>query len=623
MALGIIELLEIVQIEQDQCSIASIARADRHRLLQTLQQQAPIRQLGQRIVERQLMDVLFFLPAFGDIEEGRHRADDLSILGDGMRPVFHGNRHAIPAPEHLVVAMRGLVQPESLIHDAILRRIGRPVGMRVMDQGVDVFAQHLLHPRITQDFQEGGVGKGAIALVIHAIHPFRHRVEQALQLLLGILLVLLRRLALANVAAGTIDIAVGQAHGIQFERDLFAGVGQQADLVNMPPGFRHDLAAHLAVDRAPVGRHQVEDGHGIQFAAFVAEQLDHVVVDIEDAPVRLDDENSIRRTLQGHAQALLAFAQRRDHGERRLFRFAQQLMVFLIQLLQFGGILACHAPVEQARQHAAAEPEQCSQRHHDGEDVRLDAQAIHRADRLRCDVQSEHRGVMHGRDRQPQRNTAQHIALAVAQLAPERVIHDIQSAPGGGDGNQHGNQEDQRVVTDGRRHLERGHADVMHAADADPHQDCAEQQAARTDLGIAQHPEPDQGRDDGRQQRQQRQFEVIPERDRQMESQHAHEVHGPHRRAQCCRPGQHPDVGGVAVADAHAPRMDQRGIGADHGQHHRQHNQINIPVDRQNLPLFNNPFPIARPSLLQKRGLTQAFTLVEPASYPHQPGSIC
>ena len=135
----------------------------------------------------------------------------------------------------------------------------------------------------------------------------------------------------------------------------------------MPSGNAHDLLADLAVAFAPIRRHQVESRHRVQFTALIAEQIDHIVVDIHDATILLGDEHRIGRTLQSHAQALFAFAHRLDHAARHFLRLLQQLLVPVLQIFQFICVLARHALVEQAGQQAATEPEQRGQRHHDGQ----------------------------------------------------------------------------------------------------------------------------------------------------------------------------------------------------------------------------------------------------------------
>ena len=46
--------------------------------------------------------------AFGNVQEGDHRADDLSFLADGVSPVFHWKTRAIGAPEDFRVRMNSL-----------------------------------------------------------------------------------------------------------------------------------------------------------------------------------------------------------------------------------------------------------------------------------------------------------------------------------------------------------------------------------------------------------------------------------------------------------------------------------------------------------------------------------
>jgi hypothetical protein len=49
----IIKWLEVVQIKEHQCAIANTARTGSHALAQAIIEQMPVRQPGQRVMERQ------------------------------------------------------------------------------------------------------------------------------------------------------------------------------------------------------------------------------------------------------------------------------------------------------------------------------------------------------------------------------------------------------------------------------------------------------------------------------------------------------------------------------------------------------------------------------------------
>ena len=59
---GIVKHFEVVQTDEQQRPLAMAATADRHGLLQTVPQQAPVGQLGEQIIESKL--VYFFIRLF-------------------------------------------------------------------------------------------------------------------------------------------------------------------------------------------------------------------------------------------------------------------------------------------------------------------------------------------------------------------------------------------------------------------------------------------------------------------------------------------------------------------------------------------------------------------------------
>ena len=73
MTQRVVEALEIVQIDEEDRPPPPVAGARRQCLLQPVQQEPPVGQPGQGIVERQLLDVRLCRLALGDVDE---RADE-------------------------------------------------------------------------------------------------------------------------------------------------------------------------------------------------------------------------------------------------------------------------------------------------------------------------------------------------------------------------------------------------------------------------------------------------------------------------------------------------------------------------------------------------------------------
>ena len=67
MSLGIVEGLEVVQIDELQCPHASAACTDAQSLIQSINHQAAVGELRQGVVERQLVDLFFGSFALGDV----------------------------------------------------------------------------------------------------------------------------------------------------------------------------------------------------------------------------------------------------------------------------------------------------------------------------------------------------------------------------------------------------------------------------------------------------------------------------------------------------------------------------------------------------------------------------
>ena len=57
MAIGVVQRLEIVQIDEQQCAFALAARTASQSLLKAVQQQAAVGQVRQRVKERQVLDL--------------------------------------------------------------------------------------------------------------------------------------------------------------------------------------------------------------------------------------------------------------------------------------------------------------------------------------------------------------------------------------------------------------------------------------------------------------------------------------------------------------------------------------------------------------------------------------
>lgn len=96
MAQRVVQGLELVQIDKQQRPTPPRALAQRHGLLHSVEQQAPVGQVGERIVEGQMSDLFLGFLALADVRERGHIVRDLSIV------TAHG-RNALQQRIHLAV----------------------------------------------------------------------------------------------------------------------------------------------------------------------------------------------------------------------------------------------------------------------------------------------------------------------------------------------------------------------------------------------------------------------------------------------------------------------------------------------------------------------------------------
>ena len=68
MAEGVVEGLEIVQVNKQQRTFSAAARTGSQCLLEPIHEKPPVGQAGERVVERQMLDFFFCCLAFRDID---------------------------------------------------------------------------------------------------------------------------------------------------------------------------------------------------------------------------------------------------------------------------------------------------------------------------------------------------------------------------------------------------------------------------------------------------------------------------------------------------------------------------------------------------------------------------
>ena len=105
---------------------------------------------------------LHLLP-LGDVREVDDGPLDLPVAAaEGVRGVFGREGRPVPPPEDLVIHPAPLPGPEGPVDRAVFRGVGRAVGTGVVDQRVDVLAEHVVGP-VAEHLRGRPVDEGAAA----------------------------------------------------------------------------------------------------------------------------------------------------------------------------------------------------------------------------------------------------------------------------------------------------------------------------------------------------------------------------------------------------------------------------------------------------------------------------
>ncbi len=261
-------------------------------------------------------------------------------------------------------------------------------------------------------------------------------------------------------------------------------------------------------------------------------------------------------------------------GEWIVQRGLQQLFVGLGQRIGQQAGAGAHLAVEQRRNQRDAQRGQGGDDDQHGQPLGIQPVGVHRAaDAAFREVGGGHAGVMHAHDGQAHHQRgqpAQQPGMALLAAQPEG---DPQGGTGGDDGNEQRSGEPPRVVVDAGLHPHRGHAQVMHAGDAQPHQHRAGHQARPRQFRARHQPQRICRCADRRGQRVQGNGEVVTDRDRQVEGEHAHEVHGPDAQAHGGSATGQPPAGHTAFGTGQPAGHVQRGVRGEDGNQQRENDE--------------------------------------------------
>ncbi len=82
---GVVDHLEVVEVDEQHADDAALAPGPGHRTADPLLEQHPVGQAGQRVVERAVRQLLFEPAAFGDVAQRDHDAPDGLIVPQVLR----------------------------------------------------------------------------------------------------------------------------------------------------------------------------------------------------------------------------------------------------------------------------------------------------------------------------------------------------------------------------------------------------------------------------------------------------------------------------------------------------------------------------------------------------------
>ncbi|EXI77361.1 MAG: hypothetical protein AW10_03851 [Candidatus Accumulibacter appositus] len=151
---GIVERLEIVEIDEQQGPLSVSARARHQRQAQTVVQQAAVGQAGERVVKGQMADLFLRLLAHGDVGQRRHVVGDFFVAvpdrGNGQ-PFGVGLAVLAPVPDLTLPGSRAL---ECVAHRRIeggvvaarTEQLGRPTDTVGRGVARDL-GERLVHPQ--------------------------------------------------------------------------------------------------------------------------------------------------------------------------------------------------------------------------------------------------------------------------------------------------------------------------------------------------------------------------------------------------------------------------------------------------------------------------------------------
>ena len=349
VAQGVVEGLEVVQIDKQQGAGLLVARAIVQRHLQPVQQQAAVGQLGERVVKGQPLDLVFRCLALGDVAHGADVMTDLAIVAQ-----HRADAQPFRVDFAVLAAIPDFPLPGTQFAQAVPQAAveGRVVPPGLQDADL---ASHHIFGLVAGDFAEGAVHPQDDSMAVgdhHAFLGFEGRGGNPQQLF--------GMLAFGNIARGSIQIApAANIHGLGIDLYLdlaailaavacFEVIALSAFVLQQ---LREQAGRHGVI---PVGQLPLLLAH---FIRHITQHAGEGIAEFGEPAIFIQDVDAIRRRLQQRGLAH-GFCQRRVFGRLTIRGFLCQCAgAQCHQQGQFGAVAAQlqHLPGQPAQQNADAQ----------------------------------------------------------------------------------------------------------------------------------------------------------------------------------------------------------------------------------------------------------------------------
>ena len=308
VAVGVVDLLEVVQIDEQQRQLTPNPLSLGDGMAEAVHEQEAVGQPGQHIEVRQMVDALLRQLLLGDVVQ-----DGDVALRPAVGIPYAGQADPQRLNPAVVVLMGDLPLPGPCRFDHLGQFAAKSFGHALRSELTTVSAFHLGR-RVAGDAGEGRVHLQDPPVGVHDDDAVQRAGEHAggqAQLRLGA-----HTFGQVPNEADEASPPVGQLlhPDAQIEVDLAAVLAKPLDLTaqaDHPGRFAFDITLHVGIVPLPgMRRHQPVDAGAQQFVTAVAEQRFAGCIALLDAAALVNDQHGVRRGFQQRTAARQALLQR-------------------------------------------------------------------------------------------------------------------------------------------------------------------------------------------------------------------------------------------------------------------------------------------------------------------------